>query len=130
MPGWNIAEVWEAVADVQPDAPAQVHRDRRLTWKEFDRRADGVAAAFLELGVERQDKVAQYLYNGPEYLESLYGAWKAGLVPVNTNYRYTDDENASTRSMPGWYLSRPCLTGSLHITPEDATRNRLARSQR
>ena len=94
MPGWNIAEVWDAVADVQPDAPAQVHRDRRFTWRQFDRRADGVAAAFLELGVERQDKVAQYLYNGPEYLESLYAAWKVGLVPVNTNYRYTDDELA------------------------------------
>jgi 3-oxocholest-4-en-26-oate---CoA ligase len=94
MPGWNIAEVWEAVADVQPDAPAQVHGDRRFTWAQFDRRADGFAAALLELGVERQDKVAQYLYNSPEYLESLFGAWKAGLVPVNTNYRYTDDELA------------------------------------
>ncbi|HEX9968921.1 MAG TPA: acyl-CoA synthetase, partial [Acidimicrobiales bacterium] len=81
-----------AVADVQPDAPAQVHQDRRFTWAQFDRRADGVAAAFLELGVERQDKVAQYLYNCPEYLESLYGCFKAGLVPVNTNYRYGDDE--------------------------------------
>jgi acyl-CoA synthetase (AMP-forming)/AMP-acid ligase II len=36
--------------------------------------------------------VAQYLYNCPEYLESMYAAWKAGLVPVNTNYRYADDE--------------------------------------
>jgi 3-oxocholest-4-en-26-oate---CoA ligase len=82
------------VADVQPDAPAQAQGDRHSTWAQFDRRADGVAAALLELGVERQDKVAQYLYNCPEYLESLYGAWKAGLVPVNTNYRYTDDELA------------------------------------
>ena len=34
----------------------------------------------------------QYLYNGPEYLESMFAAFKAGLVPVNTNYRYVDDE--------------------------------------
>ena len=53
-----------------------------------------MAKALLDLGVERQDKVAQYLYNRPEYLESLFGAWKAGLVPVNTNYRYTEDELA------------------------------------
>jgi len=92
VPGWNIAEVWEAAADALPDSPAQVQGDRRSTWAEFDRRADGVAKALLELGVERQDKVAQYLYNRPEYLESLFGAWKAGLVPVNTNYRYTEDE--------------------------------------
>ena len=36
--------------------------------------------------------MAQYLYNCPEYLESLYACFKAGLVPMNTNYRYADDE--------------------------------------
>jgi 3-oxocholest-4-en-26-oate---CoA ligase len=36
--------------------------------------------------------VAQYLYNCPEYLESVFGCFKASLVPVNTNYRYTDAE--------------------------------------
>src|SRR5207245_4383516 len=28
----------------------------------------------------------------PEYLETVFAALKAGLVPVNTNYRYGDDE--------------------------------------
>ena len=92
MPGWNFAEVWEVVAEALPDAPAQVQGDRRFTWREFDRRADGIAQALLEAGAEQQDKVAQYLYNCPEYLESMYAAFKAGLVPVNTNYRYADDE--------------------------------------
>ena len=32
--------------------------------------------------------------------------------------------------MLGWCLSRPCLTGSLNITPDEATRNKLARSHR
>ena len=36
--------------------------------------------------------MAHYLYNCPEYMESTFGILKAGLVPVNTNYRYTDDE--------------------------------------
>ena len=36
--------------------------------------------------------MAQYLYNAPEYMESMFGIYKAALVPVNTNYRYTDDE--------------------------------------
>ncbi|MGH2669561.1 MAG: AMP-binding protein, partial [bacterium] len=88
----NFADIWEQVADAFPEAQAQVHGDKRLTWAELDRRADGVAQALVDLGVERQDKVAQYLYNVPEYLESVYGAVKASLVPVNTNYRYTDDE--------------------------------------
>jgi fatty-acyl-CoA synthase len=36
--------------------------------------------------------VAHYLTNCPEYLESTFAILKAGLVPVNTNYRYGDDE--------------------------------------
>jgi fatty-acyl-CoA synthase len=90
--GWNFADVWEVIADVRPDEPATVHGERRSTWAELDRRADGVARALLDAGVQQQDKVAQYLYNGPEYLESVYASMKAGLVPVNTNYRYGDEE--------------------------------------
>ena len=82
MPGWNFADVWEVVAEQIPDAPAQVQGDRRVTWREFDRRADGVAQhAARRRASSEQDKVAQYLYNGPEYLESMFAAFKAGLVP-------------------------------------------------
>jgi acyl-CoA synthetase (AMP-forming)/AMP-acid ligase II len=92
MPGWNFADLWELNAEQLPEAMAVVSGDRRVTWSEFDHRADGVAAWLLGLGVAEQDKVAQYLYNSPEYLESMFAAYKAGLVPVNTNYRYSDDE--------------------------------------
>jgi 3-oxocholest-4-en-26-oate---CoA ligase len=90
--GWNFADVWETVADCVPDAPALLCGDRVVTWSEFDHRADGIAALLLERGAQQQDKIAQYLFNCPEYLESIFAAFKAGLVPVNTNYRYTNDE--------------------------------------
>jgi acyl-CoA synthetase (AMP-forming)/AMP-acid ligase II len=89
---WNFADVWEMVAQRLPAAPAQEHGERSWSWQEFDSRANGVAAALLERGVARQDKIAQYLYNCPQYLESLFAAFKVGSAPVNTNYRYTDDE--------------------------------------
>jgi 3-oxocholest-4-en-26-oate---CoA ligase len=90
--GWNLAEVWERVAGRIGDEIAQSHGDRWFTWREMERRADGVAATLLAAGVAEQDKVAHYLYNCPEYVESTFGAWKAGLATVNTNYRYTADE--------------------------------------
>jgi acyl-CoA synthetase (AMP-forming)/AMP-acid ligase II len=90
--GWNIADVFETIADRIPDALAQQQGDRAITWREFDRRADGVARALLDAGLVEQDKVAQYLYNCPEYIESLYACFKAGLATVNTNYRYAADE--------------------------------------
>jgi len=89
---WNYADVWETVADVQPDAPAVVQGGRETSWRQFDRGADGIARYLLDLGVVQQDKVAVYLYNCPEYLQASYAAMKVGLVPVNTNYRYGDDE--------------------------------------
>ncbi len=92
MAGWNFAELWERIADRFPDAPAQVQGDRRSSWKEFDQRADGLARHLLDGGAEHQDKVAMYLFNAPEYMETAYASYKAGLVPVNTNYRYLDDE--------------------------------------
>ena len=92
MTDWNYADVWETVADVQPAAPAVVQGSRTLLWEEFDSRADGVAQFLLDLGAAQQDKVAVYLYNSPEYLQATYAAMKVGLVPVNTNYRYGDDE--------------------------------------
>ncbi len=92
MGNWNFADMWEVVADDLPDAPCLIHGDDRRSWSEVDRRADGVAQHLLDAGLARQQAVAQYLYNCPEYLESMYAAFKAAFVPVNTNYRYTADE--------------------------------------
>ena len=89
---WNFADVWETVAETVPGAIAQVHGDRRCDWRTFARRADGVAARLLGAGLARHDKVALYLYNTPEYLETAFAVMKAALVPVNTNYRYKHDE--------------------------------------
>ena len=92
MTNWNYADVWETVADLQPTLPAVTQGPRTLSWEEFDHGADGVAQFLLDLDVAKQDKVAMYLYNCPEYLQSTFAAMKVGLVPVNTNYRYGDDE--------------------------------------
>ena len=84
----GFADLWEAIATVRGDQAAVVQGDRTVTWNDLDRRADGIADALLRAGLGHQAKVAQYLRNGPEYLESLFASYKAGLVPVNTNHRY------------------------------------------
>ncbi|MEO6651086.1 MAG: acyl-CoA synthetase [Ilumatobacteraceae bacterium] len=90
--GWNLADVFERIADSIPDALAQQQGERTTTWRQFDRRADGVAQSLLDAGLVEQDKVAQYLFNAPEYLESVFACFKAGFATVNTNYRYSADE--------------------------------------
>ena len=95
MTKWNFADVWEAVAETLPEAPALTQGSRTQTWKDTDRRADNLARWFLGAGVAKQDKVALYLYNCPEYLEATFAIFKVGLVPINTNYRYADNELAN-----------------------------------
>jgi len=92
MAPWNYANLWEAVAAAVPDRHALIHGERRLTWAEFDGHANALARHLLDAGLTRQSKVAAYLYNAPEFLETYYAAFKAGLVPFNTNYRYGGDE--------------------------------------
>jgi len=89
---WNYANLWESVAAATPDRPALIHGDRTITWSGFERRANALAAHLVGAGLTRQSKVGAYLYNGPEYIETYFAAFKAGLVPFNTNYRYGGDE--------------------------------------
>ena len=92
MTGWAYADIWEEIAAAVPGRPALIQGDRVVRWGEFDARANAIAAFLLKAGLGRQSKMAAFLYNAPEYLESYYAAFKAGLVPVNTNYRYGDQE--------------------------------------
>ena len=89
---WTFADVWEAITAIQPDRPAFIQGERRLTWSQFDARADALAARLIAEGLDHQAKVAAFLYNGPEYIETYYAAFKAGFAPVNTNYRYGPEE--------------------------------------
>ena len=92
MTDWTFADIYEEIAAAVPDAPCQVNGSRVTTWAEMDRRANAFAADLLDAGLQHQSKVAAYLYNGVEYLESYIGAFKGGFAPVNTNYRYGPEE--------------------------------------
>ncbi|MHB8467016.1 MAG: AMP-binding protein, partial [Acidimicrobiales bacterium] len=92
MTAWNMADVYERIASAIPDAPCQVQGDRVVLWRDFDRRANALAADMLGAGLGEQAKVAAYLTNCPEYIETYLAAMKAGMVPVNTNFRYGPDE--------------------------------------
>lgn len=92
MSNWKFADLYEAIAAKIPDHPCQIQGDRIVSWGDFNRRASALAADMLEAGLTHQSKVAAYLQNCPEYLETYVAAFKGGFVPVNTNYRYGPDE--------------------------------------
>jgi 3-oxocholest-4-en-26-oate---CoA ligase len=88
----NFATVLETVADVRADHTAVTHGDRSLTWRQLDDRASRLAAFLAGRGVGAEDRVAIALYNGPEYLESVFAVLKLRAIPVNVNYRYQPEE--------------------------------------
>ena len=89
---FNLADLYEIVADAVPDRLALVAGDRRLTYAQLDERANRFAHHLLDHGVERGDKVAIYSWDRAEWAEAMLGAYKARAVPINVNYRYVADE--------------------------------------
>lgn len=90
LPNW--ADLYEAIAALDPTAEAIVQGDRRITWGEFDDTTARLAAAMTGWGLQPGARVALFLFNGPEYLELAIGAFKARVVPINVNFRYRADE--------------------------------------
>lgn len=88
----NFASLWEQIAQEFPDADAVGDSRGIESWAEFDDRAAQLAAAFSAQGVGADDKVALYLYNGREYLEAQFAAFKVRAASANVNYRYLVDE--------------------------------------
>jgi acyl-CoA synthetase (AMP-forming)/AMP-acid ligase II len=86
--GWNLADVLEIVAREVPNSPAIIQGQRVVSFADLDSRAGALAGFLTARGLTRQAKVAQYLRNCPEYLESILACFKGSFVPVNTNYRY------------------------------------------
>jgi acyl-CoA synthetase (AMP-forming)/AMP-acid ligase II len=88
----NLAHALDIVAEIRGDEDSVIQGDRRLSWSQVERRARNISAWMLERGASRQGKVAVYTYNHPAYMESVYAAFKASLVPINVNYRYQAQE--------------------------------------
>ena len=89
---FNLADLFEIVADAVPERCAVVQGARRLTFAEIDERATRLAHHLAGEGVGVGDRVGLYLYNCPEYIEAALAAWKIRAVPVNINYRYVEEE--------------------------------------
>jgi 3-oxocholest-4-en-26-oate---CoA ligase len=90
---WNYGDLLDLVGNtVEANAPVLLHGDRRYSWQNFTRRTNALARAFLAAGAQPGDKVAHLMRNGPEYLEVTGAAFKARMVHVNVNYRYTGEE--------------------------------------
>ncbi len=91
---FNIADLFESLADVIPERTAVVSGDRRLTFGQLEERSNRLANALLARGVAPGQHIGLYLHNGTEFLEGMLAAFKIRAVPININYRYVEEELA------------------------------------
>lgn len=94
MVSWNLADLFESVADVVPEREAMVTCTRRLSYRQLDRRANRLAHLLAGNGVGPGDRVGLSLRNGNLYIEAMLAAFKLRAVPFNVDHRYTAEEVA------------------------------------
>ena len=67
---------------------------RSITYEELDRASDALAAALVDLGLKKSDRVAIVMPNSVAFVISFYGILKAGGVVAATNPTYPADRMA------------------------------------
>ena len=80
-----VNEFLERTSDKYPDKIALISGDRRLTFLQIEHLANCLANAFLDLGLQRQERVAIYLEPSIEAIISIFAALKAGGIFVVIN---------------------------------------------
>ncbi|MDZ7761383.1 MAG: long-chain-fatty-acid--CoA ligase [Desulfovermiculus sp.] len=90
----NIASMLEYFAGFHPHYRAIICGDdgREFTWQEFNALANRCANALLDLGVDKDDRVAVYLPNSPEYLITFFAVAKIGAVITPFNILFKSGE--------------------------------------
>ena len=89
----SLIELFEVSSKKFKDKVAFVNMGQELTFGEVNALSTSFAA-FLqkELGLVKGDRIAIQLPNVLQFPIALIGAWKAGLIVVNTNPLYTPRE--------------------------------------
>ncbi|HJP52941.1 MAG TPA: long-chain-acyl-CoA synthetase [Pseudomonadales bacterium] len=70
-----------------PDGMALLYEDEKVTWQQLNDRANRVAAALTEGGVEKGDCVSLLMQNRIEFVACMLGIHKVGAIAgmINTN---------------------------------------------
>jgi long-chain acyl-CoA synthetase len=82
----------EEAARKYPDRACTIFKGAVITYKEMDEISNRVAAALVDMGVKKGDRVGIFMPNTPQFVMVYYGILKAGGAVVATNPLYTPPE--------------------------------------
>jgi fatty-acyl-CoA synthase len=90
----NPSQMYRIHAVNAPSKPAVFWRDQTITFGEFDRRLDSVAASLTRRGFGRGTSVLLMMKNRPEFLEASSAVARMGGAAVAVSWRSTPSELA------------------------------------
>jgi fatty-acyl-CoA synthase len=99
----TVDGVLKAAAAEVPDRTALVvpFQSLRFTFAELDRQVDEVARGMLACGLQPGERIGIWAPNCTEWILTLFGAARAGLVLVNINPAYRNTELAFALRLVG-----------------------------
>jgi len=80
-----VNEFLEMSAQKFPDKEALIFQERRITFAEIDKAANCLANALTVKNAHKQDRVAVFLDNSPEAVNSIFAVLKASGIFVVIN---------------------------------------------
>jgi len=75
-----------------PDRACTIFKGAVISYKEMNALSDHMAAALVEMGVKKGDRVGIFMPNLPQFVIVYFGILKAGGVVVAVNPTYPTDE--------------------------------------
>lgn len=81
----NVGTILRRNASKFPDKTALLFEGQRTTYGRLNRNVNGLAGSLLKLGLQKGDRVAVLLHNGPAFIELYFACAKSGgiFVPLN-----------------------------------------------
>lgn len=91
-PEITVDALLKRTARKYPDRVCTIYKEAKISYAIIDKLSDAFAAALLEAGLHKGDRVAVIMPNSPQFVLVYYGILKAGGVVVAMNPLYKADE--------------------------------------
>ncbi len=127
--GFTLGDYLDLAADIHPDKEAFIDRVSRYTYGEAREKADRLAVAMINLGIQPLDRVLIQLPNWNEFVFTYFACQKIGAIPVLLIDRYRQFEIERLIKLTGakyWIVAAktskfdyaPLVTGVLKDNPQ------------
>ena len=91
-PDKTLVDYLQDLGAKHPSSPSLLFKGRAMSYGELDALSSAFAAALLQRGIRKGDRVALLLPNCPQFFVAEFGAWKTGAVVVAVNPTYSERE--------------------------------------